>query len=452
MRFRNLTRNREIGANSYLLESKDHRCVIDSGMHPKAEGILAMPNFESLREDSIDSILLSHPHHDHLGSLPVLQRNQPAAPVYMTEFTGEIADIMLHNSVNVMTKQRIELNIPEFPLFTHREVEDVHRMWSYVDLQKRFYLGDSDLVCSFHDAGHIVGSTGIQIQEGDKRLFYTGDVCFESQTLSLPADFPTEGIDVLIMETTRGDHQRAEGYTRRSEKEKLAAVIRDTFAANGAMLIPVFALGKTQEVMLMLHELHQNDLIPEMPLFIGGLSTKVTMAHDKYASSTRRAYPGFRLLEDIDILVASTGRRKKEILPQSRCIYALSSGMMSENTTSNAFAQKFLHNPKNTIAFVGYTDKDSPGFAVRNAKPGEKVVLDKRQPPVTVNARVESFDFSAHATRESLMDYVKKLKPKKILLVHGDEPAQLWFVREINAACPEIEVIRPEPGKWVDLW
>ncbi len=452
MRLRNLTRRLEIGANSYLLESGDYRVVIDSGAHPKGEGREALPNLDSVQPGSVDAILLSHAHHDHLGSLPVLQRLQPEAPVYMTEFTGEVGSAMLHNSVNVMTKQRQELNIMDYPFFTHREVDGCKKQWTYVDLKKRFHLGYSDIECSFHDAGHILGSTGIQLTENGKSLLYTGDVNFEAQTLSMAADLPTEGIDVLIMETTRGDHQRAADYTRKSEKEKLGALIRDTFKAGGSVLIPVFALGKTQEVMLMLHELHQLDLIPDMPLFIGGLSTKVTVLHDEYADKTRRNYPGFRLLEDIDILVASTGRRRKELTYQTGCIYALSSGMMSEHTTSNQFAQKFLDNPRNSVAFVGYTDSESPGYKVRNAKPGDKVQLDKKLPAVTVHARIESFDFSAHAARESLLEFALKVKPKKLLLVHGDEPAQLWFAREINAALPSTEVIRPQPGQWVDLW
>ena len=452
MRLRNLTRRLEIGANSYLLESGDYRMVIDSGAHPKGEGRDALPNFESVPQDSVDTVLLSHAHHDHIGSLPVLQRAHPKARVYMTEFTGEVGKAMLHNSVNVMTKQRQELNIMDYPFFTHRELDEVHRQWTYVKLQKPFELDDSDIVCTFHDAGHIVGSVGIQINEVGKSLLYTGDVNFEAQTLSMPADLPTKGIDVLVMETTRGDFQRDPEYTRKSEKEKLAAVINDTFKAGGSVLIPVFALGKTQEVMLMMHELHQLDLIPNMPLFIGGLSTKVTVLHDQYADKTRRSYPGFRLLEDIDILVASTGKRKKEIAYQSGCIYALSSGMMSEHTTSNVFAQKFLSNPRNTIAFVGYTDPLSPGYKVRHAKPGDKVQLDSKQPPVKVEARVESFDFSAHATRESLLNYAVKLQPKKILLVHGDEPAQLWFQQSLQTQLPSAEVIRPFPGEWIDLW
>lgn len=451
MRFRNLTRRREIGANSYLLEAGDERIIIDSGMHPKQAGNDALPDINSVPFDKANALLLSHAHHDHIGSLAVTQRRHPNAPVYMTEATGEIGSAMLHNSVNVMTKQREELGINEYPFFTHRELDQIRPLWSYQPINKRFGLANTSMDCTFHDAGHIIGSTGISIHENGKTFFYTGDVCFENQTISMAADFPKSNVDVMLMETTRGDFARPAEYSRKSEKEKLAALIRDTWAAGGSVLIPVFALGKTQEVLLMLHELHQLDLIPEMPLFMGGLSTKITVLYDQYSSKVRRNYAGFSLLDDIEILVASR-RKKREITYQSRCIYALSSGMMSENTTSNVFAAKFLDNPRNSVAFVGYTDIDSPGYKVRHAKPGEKVTLDKRLPPVQVNCRIESFDFSAHATRETLLDYVKEVKPGKVILVHGDAPAQNWFEREINAALPNTEVMRPEPGANVDLW
>jgi predicted metal-dependent RNase len=452
MRFRNLTRRREIGANCYLLESSASRLVIDAGMHPKMVGMDATPNLAAVPFGKVDAVLLSHAHHDHIGALPLLQRRLPNTPVYMTEPTGEVGAAMLHNSVNVMTSQRDELNLTDYPLFTHREVDELKPLWTYAPLRRNIELpGDDDLEATFYDAGHILGSAGIMIREGQRSLFYTGDVCFEPQTLSMAADFPTEQVDVLIMETTRGHHVRPADYCRREEKERLGKLICDTYDAGGSLLIPVFALGKTQEVMLMLHELHQHDLIPEMPLFIGGLSTKITILHDQYADKWRRNYPGFSLLRDINILVAQR-KKRRELTYQSRCIYALSSGMMSENTTSNVFAQKFLDNPRNAVAFVGYTDPDSVGFKVRHAKPGEKVQLDKHQLPVEVNARVESFDFSAHATRESILAYVTKIAPKKVLLVHGDEEAQLWFESAIATALPSTEVIRPDPEKWVELW
>ena len=451
MRFRNLTRRREIGANCYMLESGDQRVVMDSGMHPKLAGYPATPDFGPLEEKSANAIFITHAHHDHIGSMPVLQRQQPNTPVIMTEITGELANAMLHNSVNVMTKQREESSIHEYPLFTHRELDDCGRQWSYRDIDRSFEVPDTNLEATMFDAGHILGSTGIMIREGSNTLFYSGDVNFEHQTICRAADFPTSGIDVLVMESTRGTYERPESYSRKGEKERLASVIRETYDAGGAVLIPVFALGKTQEVMLMLHELLEEGLIPECPLLMGGLSTKVTVLYDHYASRSRRSYPGFRILEDIKML---TPRRKgrQEIVANARCIYALSSGMMTEHTVSNQFAFKFLDNPRNAICFVGYTDPDSPGYKIRTSNQGDMIKLARDLPAVPLRARIETFDLSAHATREQIADYVEKVRPKKLLLVHGEEPSQMWFVNRFKDSIPDTEIIRPEMHMPIDLW
>lgn len=451
MRFRNLTRRREIGANCYLLESGNHRVVLDSGMHPKEVGYDALPDTGPLPHGSADAILISHAHHDHIGSLAVMQRKNPKTPVFMTEFTGEVGSAMLHNSVNVMTSQRTELGISEYPMFTHRELDEIRAQWIYRDLNREFEIPNTDMTATFFDAGHIIGSAGIRVQEHGKTFFYTGDVNFEPQTIAMAADFPTENIDVLAIETTRGTLQRPETYSRKGEKERLAAVIRDTHAANGSVLIPVFALGKTQEVMLMMHELHQEGLIPDMPLFIGGLATKITVLYDHYADRTRRNYPGFRLLEDIDMFVAPKGRRRT-ISYQPRAIFALSSGMMTEGTTSNQFAATFIDNPRNAVAFVGYTDPATPGFRLRNAKEGDMIRLSPDLPPVELRCRIENFDLSAHATREAIAEYAEKVSPKKLLMVHGEEDSQAWFSARFAETLPHTEVIRPPTHEPIELW
>jgi Cft2 family RNA processing exonuclease len=451
MTFRSLLRRREIGANSYLVEAGDSRIILDSGANPKDKGLESLPNYSSVPHDTVDAIVVSHAHHDHIGALPVLQRHQPRTPVFMTETTGEVGAAMLHNSVNVMSSQREELGIHEYPLFTHKEIDEIKPRWDYRDLRKPFHLPGTEVECTFFDAGHIMGSVGVLMKHAGKTAFYTGDVNFEPQTIAREADFPTEGIDALIVETTRGDYQRPEGFTRRAEKERLAKVIRETFAAGGAVLLPVFALGKSQELLLMLDELLQMDLIPEAPVIIGGLSTKMTVLYDHYSTRTRRSYEGFRILEDMQALVAPR-RRRKEIQYNPHTIYALSSGMMSEGTTSNHFARRFIDNPLNTVAFVGYTDRETPGFRVRNGKPGEMIQLDAKLPPVELRARVESFDFSAHATREQITAYVKKVNAPKVLLVHGDAPAQEWFKRTLKEELPQCEVLTPEPGETIALW
>ena len=131
MKFINLTRQTEIGANSYYLETGEHRLVLDCGMHPKNEGEAALPDFKPIGGQRLDAIIISHAHQDHIGTLPVLMRGHPAARVFMTEATGEIGNILLHNSVNVMTRQREELGATLYPLFTHREADRASDQWQF---------------------------------------------------------------------------------------------------------------------------------------------------------------------------------------------------------------------------------------------------------------------------------------------------------------------------------
>ena len=127
MIFTNLTRANEIGANSYLLDfGGDGRLVLDAGMHPRGEGMDALPMLEKLQYDSVGTILVSHAHHDHTGSLPLLMREHPSARVFLSEATYYLAEPLLHNSVQVMLRQKEEKGIAEYPLFTHREL-DQHR-------------------------------------------------------------------------------------------------------------------------------------------------------------------------------------------------------------------------------------------------------------------------------------------------------------------------------------
>jgi predicted metal-dependent RNase len=184
---------------------------------------------------------------------------------------------------------------------------------------------------------------------------------------------------------------------------------------------------------------------------MGGLSTKITVLYDHYAGRSRRSYPGFQILEDIKMLTPRK-RGRTELTANARCIYALSSGMMTEHTASNQFAWKFLDNPRNAVCFVGYTDPESPGYKIRHGKEGEPIKLASDLPPVPLRCRVESFDLSAHATREQIADYVEKVRPKKLLLVHGDEPAQMWFTNRFRETIPDTEIIRPDVHQPVDLW
>ncbi len=448
MIFKSLCRHAGIGANSYLLESGAARVVLDAGMHPKHEGAEAIPHYEFLEPDSADSIVITHSHLDHVGTLPVFLQNQQHAKVFLSPETADLASAMLHNSVNVMQSKRVEHGIAEYPLFEHRELDDIERTFETRAIERPFDLdGNGVFRATFHDAGHILGSVGVTIEAEGKRIFYTGDVNFEHSTLHKGAMFPEETVDALIVETTRGEQAREPGYARMDEENALADAILKVLQRKGSVLIPVFAMGKTQEVLGMLHRFKTEGLIPKnTPVYIGGLSTKMTLVYDRFSKSSRRHLPNFRFMKDME-LESGSKKRKGPIPFHPGCIYALSSGMMSEKTVSNNFArQGVLENPKHGLFFVGYADPETPGGKIRAAKQGDSIVLDPAHPPVPLNCEVRIFDFSGHSTRDAIADYIVKVGPKKTFLVHGDDGAVAWFRAEIERRLPATEVIVPEPG------
>ncbi len=446
----------DVGAHCYLLEMGGARVILDTGTHPQHDGYDTLPRLEDLPDDDIDGIIVTHAHHDHIGALPVICRHFPRAPVYATEETFDIGEAMLHNSVNVMKAQRRELGIAAYPLYTHREIDEIAPSWLPRKFGQRFSLGpDGGLATTLLPAGHVLGAAGVVFRDAGRTVFYTGDVHFEDQTLCTAADFSDldgEKLDALIIETTRGDSPRRPDYTRESEIDRLITTIADTLARGGSVMLPVFALGKTQELLLILHEAIRGGRLPSVPVHIGGLSTKITQLFDRLSDRVRRHHRGFRILDHFPELVIPS--RKDPLPPYGPGrIYAISSGMMSENTVSNKFAHHFLPNPDNAILFVGYADPGTPGGRILTAAPGEKVSLNDRGSGrrLPVDCRVEKFDFSGHAPRDQLLDFILKSDPRHVLLVHGDAPARQWFVDQLAEKRPRMKVTIPVPGEIIAL-
>ena len=455
--FTNLTRAVEIGANCYALDLAGQRLVLDAGMHPKFDGADATPNLSLLDDGSVEAIVLSHAHQDHIGSLPVLQRRQPQAPVFMTEATRQLGDVMLHNSVNVMLKKRDE-GVSDYPLFAHRELDLAIKRWRAAPLRTRFDLtgerlgphDDAPVSIEFFDAGHILGSVGTLIRAHGRTIFYTGDVQFEDQTIMQAARFPEEPLDVLIMETTRGDRGTPAGFTRAGEEQRFAKAIRTQFERGAGVLIPLFALGKTQEVLAMFHDFRRRDLLGMCPIYIGGLGTKLTEIYDKLAHQTPRQKHDLQILDAVAPFTMA-GKAASATPLKGERIYAISSGMMTEKTLSNSFARQVLSDPAHALFFVGYADPASPAGRIRAAAHGDTVQLSPEFPPQPLNCALEQFNFSAHATRESIRAYVNKVRPKKVILVHGDAPAIEWFRATLAADLPQSEILTPTPGVPLDL-
>jgi Cft2 family RNA processing exonuclease len=458
LKFINLTRHTEIGANSYYLEIGGHQLLLDCGMHPKNTGEDALPNFKAIADREVEAILMSHAHQDHIGTLPLAMRRFPGARVFMTEATVDVGSVLLHNSVNVMTRQREEIGEMSYPLFTHREIDRASERWRWCPLRQRVSIAGEraaqrekdTLTFEFFDAGHVLGSTGIMLRADRQTVFYSGDVNFDDQTIMQATVFPEEKIDVFIMECTRGDHAKPDGWTRAGEERRLAEALGAAFERDVSVLIPVFALGKTQEILAMLYKFRRQRLLPEFPIYIGGLSSKFTDIYDRRAHTTRRQLPRLKLMREVAPFILNDETIRDTPVRGGR-VYVLSSGMMIPKTLSNVFARRIIENPQHSIFFVGYANPESPAGLLRDAGTGGEVALDPDKPPQRIRCNIEQFQFSAHATRESLVDYAKRVSPKKILLVHGDPSAVEWMRATLSDKLPGSEVIVPTPGVELEL-
>src|SRR2546430_6014898 len=183
MRITNLNPDTAIGASGWFVEMDGHRLLLDAGVHPKREGRESLPLYDLVKNEEVDAIAISHCHHDHVGSLPIAMRYFPGAHVLMTDLSYFLVERVLHNSVNVMKRQRDELGINEYPLFSHDELADIAPLfqgfkynrevdWAAFQKTRAGFLSPT---LEFYDAGHALGSAGIMVRGQKDRLFYTED-------------------------------------------------------------------------------------------------------------------------------------------------------------------------------------------------------------------------------------------------------------------------------------
>lgn len=457
MRIANLNPQTDIGASAWFVNFEGHGLLMDSGMHPKYEGRAGLPLFKSIQNEDVDAIAISHCHHDHAGTLPVALRHFPKAHVLLPEQSYFIIERVLHNSVNVMTRQRDERGLKEYPLFTHDEVDGIAPVFQGIRYNReiewasfaRARTGFSSPTLEFFDAGHTLGSAGIMLRGRKETLFYTGDVCFHDQTLLRAARYADVKADVLIMETTRGNRAVAKDFTREGEIERLTGAIQRALKRKGSVLIPSFALGRTQEILALLALLMRAGKLKRQPIYIGGLGRVFTEIYDLEAHRAHRQHTNLQLHEELQLIVMDPGQVQKMKL-NSR-LFVLTSGMMSENTAAHDLAARMIEDERQSIFFVGYADPETPGGRLKTAKPGETFVFSPGVGRLTRKCDVQEFDLTAHANREELLDFVGQVSPRAVLLGHGDDDSRQWFEDQIRARHPKIKIIQPQPGKMVDV-
>ncbi len=446
MQFTNLTRANEIGANSYHVQAGDRGFLLDSGTHPKMDGNAALPHLGLLSSKPLDAILLSHSHLDHLGSMPVVMSDHPETRAYMTYGTSLIADRALHNSASVMSKQRNELHLPEYPFFTHGQVDHVTDRFEVVPCAREFELGGSKI--SFHEAGHVQGAAGIWIESGGHSLFYTGDVRFADMMITRGAQFPEKRPDTMVIECTRGATPAGNSWDH--EVNRLAQSIIETYARGGSVLIPCFALGKTQEALKIIHDLIKERVLPDQMLYIGGLASTYNEIYDELANRVPRVCNGFKLENNLNLMVLERKDALKMKIGRGRLLL-VSSGMMTPRTMSHLMTQRMAPDERHSIFFIGYVDPASPAGKVKAAGQGGRADLGGDAGEVDLKCRVDNFNFSSHCERNDMMEYVCKVRPRNVLLVHGEAASLEWFRNELSQKLPESKIIIPPSGETIEL-
>lgn len=449
----------EIGANSYLLQIDGVSLLLDAGLHPKKYGQESLPEYERIPGE-LEAIFISHAHLDHVGSLPLVNRTQPQAPIFATLPTKEIALRMLHNTVTVMNIFREEKGLLEYPLFKHKDLWPLKgeiiglefsplagsRLCGRREHGERLRLR-GNIRAHFVRSGHVLGAAGLVIQQGGRNFYYTGDISLKDQAL-IPGAAVLEGkIDTLILECTYANDPGYYSRNRHQEIENFAGEAARILSAGGCILIPAFALGKTQELLFIIYSLMRRGRIPSVPLYISGLGKSIT---EIYQDHRRYLRPHVSMLSlELFSVLGFLDDLSVETLLSKPCVIVATNGMMVENTPSARIARFMVQEERHGIFFCGYIDPDTLGYRVFHSQAGEGLAFSPEGEAVTVrNPNIKRFYLSSHADRSELLELVRELQPRIIILVHGEKEGLEFMQGELGKGC---QVFQGEKGKTIYL-
>ena len=352
-----------------------------------------------------------------------------------------------------MKRQREEHGIDAYPLYNRLDINfcEQHMFPLRFGKPYSFQAGNEQLSLTLHSSGHLPGAAGCEIDYRHRKILFTGDVLFRGQRTLKGARLPQNGFDTLVMETTRGARQRADDQSRDVEIGRLLDAINHSIEQGGSCLIPVFALGRMQEMLTLLHEARKEGRLVDCPIYSSGLGMDLANYFDRISRKDSLLNFRRRIIRDLSIRKPNwTAVRPGRDLSE-KGLYLISSGMLVEETPSYRIASSLLGHPHNAIFFVGYCDPDTPGGRLLATPQESPFVFETLEHVENVRAHIAQFDLSSHADREELRDFALCGNPRAIVLTHGDPEARDWFSAQFSEHMPQVQVTDPVPLKpyWV---
>lgn len=400
----------EVGRSCHLIEFKGKKILLDMGIHPGISGLNGLPFMDYTDPDKIDLLLISHFHLDHCGGLPwFLTKTQFKGRVFMTYATKAIYRWLLSDYIKVSNVGVEEL------LFTEKDLEETLDRIETVKFHAEKNVNGIKF-CAYH-AGHVLGAAQFMIEIAGVKVLFTGDFSREEDRHLMAAEVPPQKPDILIMESTYGTHL----HEKREEREqRFTSCIHDIINRGGRTLIPVFALGRAQELLLILDDYWaQHSELHDIPIYYAStLAKKCMSVYQTYtnamnskiqkAITTRNPFQ-FRHISNLK----GMEQFDDDIGPS---VVLASPGMMQSGLSRELF-EKWCTNKRNGVILAGYAVEGTLAHSIKT-EPDEITTMSGQKLPLKM--QVEYMSFSAHADYRQISEFVREIKPPHIVLVHGE--------------------------------